>query len=339
MLVRRTFMRRGHLAVVVVELLGQQVEAADLRHLRELRVAASISACDQLAHARLLDQRAEVREGDAALPRPTCRPSRSRSGSARRRTCGRRATTMHSLMNGLAFIVFSISEGVRFLPPAVIMMSFRRSTIAQLALVLSHHVAGVQPAVGDRRRRSASGSCSSPRTPCRRAPAARRRRRACSSTPSDRRADGARAHAVAGAGRVTMPRRSRSCRRPRPAARRACGRSARSVRRDRRRAGQRDPRAAQADEVLQRPEDRPVARTRSAARSAQAPLARGLSANGAQAAIARSVTAPAGSRPASLHLDVDRRVQLLPDARHAEEHRRARPRAGLPARCGSTRRS
>ena len=39
------------------------------------------------------------------------------------------ATMMHSLMYGLAFIVFSISEGVRFLPPAVIMMSLRRSTM------------------------------------------------------------------------------------------------------------------------------------------------------------------------------------------------------------------
>ena len=37
--------------------------------------------------------------------------------------------TMHSRMNGLAFIVFSISDGVRFFPPAVIMMSLSRSTM------------------------------------------------------------------------------------------------------------------------------------------------------------------------------------------------------------------
>jgi hypothetical protein len=35
----------------------------------------------------------------------------------------------HSLMKGLDFIVFSISDGVRFLPPAVIITSFRRSTM------------------------------------------------------------------------------------------------------------------------------------------------------------------------------------------------------------------
>ncbi|CFP65265.1 Uncharacterised protein [Bordetella pertussis] len=36
---------------------------------------------------------------------------------------------MHSFTYGLPLTAFSISEGVRFLPPAVIMMSLSRSTM------------------------------------------------------------------------------------------------------------------------------------------------------------------------------------------------------------------
>ena len=44
---------------------------------------------------------------------------------------------------------FSISLGVMFLPPAVMMMSFMRSVMLHIALGIEHpDVAGVQPAVG-----------------------------------------------------------------------------------------------------------------------------------------------------------------------------------------------
>jgi hypothetical protein len=49
----------------VVQLLREQAEAADLRDLREARVGAPHFALDQHAYARMLGERAEVRERDA----------------------------------------------------------------------------------------------------------------------------------------------------------------------------------------------------------------------------------------------------------------------------------
>ena len=74
-------------------------------------------------------------------------------------------------------------------------------------------------------------------------------------------------------------------------------------------------------------------------RSRERPVAGGFSAKGAQAATAAVEESRGASRRLPCMLDMDRRMQLLPDPRHAEEHASARPRAGPPARCGSTRRS
>src|SRR5690606_33708823 len=55
----------GDFAVVVVQLFGQQVEFADLRDLRQPRIALGDHSVDELAHAFVLDQRAEMRERNA----------------------------------------------------------------------------------------------------------------------------------------------------------------------------------------------------------------------------------------------------------------------------------
>jgi len=79
----------------VAQLLREQAEAADLRDLREARVGALHFALDQHAYARMLGERAEVRERDALRLGPFDTVSKSiwiSAGTKRRRS----PMTMHS---------------------------------------------------------------------------------------------------------------------------------------------------------------------------------------------------------------------------------------------------